>query len=69
MIGRKLLKGIFFSKDGEIVFDIYFLNNLNVNKEIGIEINLDGKIYKLCGILLSFLNLEIVLEGFVNDYF
>uniref|UniRef100_UPI0031B5D050 ABC transporter permease n=1 Tax=Clostridioides difficile TaxID=1496 RepID=UPI0031B5D050 len=69
MTGRKLLKGTLPSKDGEIVLDTYSLNNLNVNKEIGTEINLDGKIYKLCGILSSLSNPETAMEGFVNDYF
>ncbi len=68
MTGRKLLQGSLPSKDGEIAFDTYSLNNLNVKKEIGTTIKLDGKTYKLCGILSNLTNPKTDMQGFVNDY-
>lgn len=68
MTGRKLLKGSLPRKDGEIAFDTYSLNNLNVKKEIGTTIKLSGKTYKLCGILSSLTNPKTDMQGFINDY-
>ncbi|MCC0638609.1 MULTISPECIES: FtsX-like permease family protein [unclassified Clostridioides] len=67
MTGRKLLKGKLPSKEGEIALDTYSLNNLNIKEKIGTEIKLDGKTYKLCGILSDILNPETALEGFVDS--
>lgn len=67
MTGRKLLKGKLPSKKGEIALDTYSLNNLNLKEKIGTEIKLDGKTYKLCGILSDLLNPETILEGFVDS--
>ncbi|MGO0862523.1 ABC transporter permease, partial [Clostridioides difficile] len=67
MTGRKLLKGKLPSKEGEIALDTYSLNNLNLKEKIGTEIKLDGKTYKLCGVLSDLLNPETTLEGFVDS--
>ncbi|NMS89408.1 ABC transporter permease [Clostridioides difficile] len=68
MTGRKLLQGSLPHKYGEIAFDTYSLNNLNVKKEIGTTIKLDGRNYKLCGILSNLTNPKTDMQGFVNDY-
>ena len=51
IIGRKLLKGDYPVKPGEIMLDEYTMGNMNIKDEIGGKIILDETEYTLCGVV------------------
>lgn len=51
MMGRGLLEGDYPKEAGEAAVDEYTLQNLGLEPVIGSEIELDGEIFRLCGIL------------------
>lgn len=51
MMGRTLISGKLPSKEDEVAMDIHTLNNLDLPKEIGSEVLLDGDVFHLSGIV------------------
>lgn len=67
IIKRKLLKGDYPAKPGEVMLDEYTMQNLNISNEIGRIVMLDGKEYTLCGVVSNRWATAVGgMEGFVS---
>lgn len=66
-IGRKLLKGDYPAKPGEIMLDTYTMENMNIQDEIGGKVLLDGKAFTLCGVVSNRWAAAVGgMEGFIS---